>query len=95
MYQLLLAAQSESDLKVSKDLQKSKSSVKRVFKKIKSMVGSDKSTSNIQLYKPDIVEKLTLEILDFDAHVFERFMRYVHCGTLSVNVDNVVGKFQV
>ncbi|XP_033749059.1 serine-enriched protein-like [Pecten maximus] len=87
MYQILLAATRDA----KKKSEKKKSTIKKAFKKIQHLL-SPSSTEKVKaMYNNEVVQKLKVEVKNFDITVFERFMCYVHCGTVAVNISNVVG----
>ncbi|XP_060067384.1 serine-enriched protein-like [Ylistrum balloti] len=87
MYQLLLAATRDA----KKKSEKNKSVVKKAFKKIQHLLSPSSSEKLKTMYNDQVVQKVTVEVKNFDVTVFERFMCYVHCGTVAVDISNVVG----
>ncbi|OWF55106.1 Serine-enriched protein [Mizuhopecten yessoensis] len=87
MYQLLLAATKNAKKKSLKN----NSAMKKALKKIQHLLSPSSSEKVKTFYQSDVVQKLTVEVKNFDVTVFERFMCYIHCGTVAVDISNVVG----
>lgn len=90
-YQLLLSAKQEMQNRSTKR----RSVAKKAIKKMKHMLGLSSADKASTFHQNEVVHKLTIEVENFDVMVFERFMCYVHCGTVAVNISNVVGKCTV
>lgn len=84
MYQMILKNQQSVA-----NLTKETSAFKKGLKSVKQALSKRKSAPHKTRSTP---ERVTIEIKDFDASVFERLMRYIHCGVVAVDPRTVIGK---
>ena len=85
MYQMILKNQQS----LTTNLTKETSAFKKGLKSVKQALSKKKSAPHKTRSTP---ERVTIEIKDFDASVFERLMRYIHCGVVAVDPRTVIGK---
>ena len=85
MYQMILKNQQSATTNLTKET----SAFKKGLKSVKQALSKKKSAPHKTRSTP---ERVTIEIKDFDASVFERLMRYIHCGVVAVDPMTVIGK---
>lgn len=84
MYQMILRSQ-QSTTTVAKET----STIKRGLKSVKQALSRKKASPKTMRPSPD---KVTIEVKDFEVGVFERLMRYIHCGVVAVDPRTVAGQ---
>ena len=85
-YQMLLVKEKEMKMKHAQ---------KKVgfLKKLKQICKLLKSKSSYTQMESSLPRKLNIIITEYDPSVFERLIRYIHCGVVSVDVFSVIGKY--
>ncbi|XP_062621453.1 serine-enriched protein-like [Saccostrea cucullata] len=83
MYQMILKSRNQTNTAV-----KETSTLKRGIQSVKKALARKKCTPQKEKSAP---QSVTIEIKDFDISVFERLMRYIHCGVVSVDARTVIG----
>ena len=63
------------------------------IKKLKQICKLLKSKSSYTQMESSLPRKLNIIITEYDPSVFERLIRYIHCGVVSVDVFSVIGKY--
>lgn len=76
----------EKEMKI-KDSQKKIGFMKKM-KQIRKLLISKPTHKAIK----SLPSKLTISVEEYEISVFERLLRYIHCGVVSVDVFTVVGK---
>nr|XP_011421663.2 serine-enriched protein [Crassostrea gigas] len=83
MYQMILRSQQSTNT-----VAKETSTIKRGLKSVKQALSRKKASPKTMRPSPD---KVTIEVKDFEVGVFERLMRYIHCGVVAVDPRTVAG----
>lgn len=84
MYQMILRSQQSTNTVATET-----SSIKRGLKSVKQALSRKKASPQTVRPSPD---KVTIEVKDFEVGVFERLMRYIHCGVVAVDPRTVAGQ---
>lgn len=84
MYQMILRS-----LQSTNTVARETSSIKRGLKSVKQALSRKKASPQTVRPSPD---KVTIEVKDFEVGVFERLMRYIHCGVVAVDPRTVAGQ---
>lgn len=84
MYQMILRSQQSTNT-----VAKETSTIKRGLKSVKQALSRKKASPKTMRPSPD---KVTIEVKDFEVGVFERLMRYIHCGVVAVDPRTVAGQ---
>lgn len=84
MYQMILRSQQSTNT-----VAKETSTIKRGLKSVKQALSRKKASPKTVRPSPD---KVTIEVKDFEVGVFERLMRYIHCGVVAVDPRTVAGQ---
>ncbi|KAH3706439.1 serine-enriched protein-like isoform X2 [Dreissena polymorpha] len=74
------------------DLIRKHMSIKNSEEKVQSKKGKSKDTAPAGISWPSS-EKLVIPVRKYDAEVFRLLVQFVHCGTVNINEDTVVGLF--
>lgn len=82
---MILAKEKETKIK---DSQKKIGFMKKL-KQIRKLLISKPTHKSL---KSGLPTKLTISVEEYEVSVFERLLRYIHCGVVSVDVFTVVGK---
>lgn len=84
MYQMILRS-----LQSTNTVARETSTIKRGLKSVKQALSRKKASPQTVRPSPD---KVTIEVKDFEVGVFERLMRYIHCGVVAVDPRTVAGQ---